>query len=100
MLPCFCVFPEQSEYSYAYEHTFLGPSTPSRVPSVCNTPPVVGNQSADTYVEPEESVVNEFVENIQKKNMPTAYEDADQQNVTIESWSKTQTLSGFPAGEN
>ncbi|KAL9970188.1 hypothetical protein ACROYT_G022522 [Oculina patagonica] len=91
---------DQSEYAYAYEHTFLGASPPKRSLSACNPPSSEVEESDGTYVAPDESVVNEFMEDIHGKSSSMSYEVADEQSVAgfMDSLKKKQqTLNGMPA---
>ena len=54
-----------------------------------------------TYVTPDESVVSEFMEDIQGKSTSMSYEVADEQVVTglMNSLKRKQTLNGLTAGK-
>lgn len=59
-------------------------------------------ESDGTYVAPDESVVNEFMEDIHGKSSSMSYEVADEQSVAgfMDSLKKKQqTLNGMPAGK-
>ena len=94
-------FLDQSEYSYAYEHTLLGTSPPKRALSARNPPTAVLDESDGTYVTPDESVVNEFMEDIQEKRTVVSHEVADEQAVAgfMDSLKRKQTLNGMLCGE-
>ena len=95
------LFLDQSEYAYAYEHTYLGESPPKRSLSAGSPPSAVVDESDGTYVAPDESVVNEFMEDIHGKSSSMTYEVADEQSVAgfMDSLKKKQTLNGMPAGK-
>ncbi|KAJ7379712.1 hypothetical protein OS493_014117 [Desmophyllum pertusum] len=92
---------DQSEYAYAYEHTHLGETPPKRSLSARNPPTAAVNESDAAYVAPDESVVNEFMEDIHGKSTSISYEVADEQSVAgfIDSLKNKQTLNGMPVGE-
>jgi len=59
-------------------------------------------ESDSSYVAPDESIVNEFLEDICDKSKSMTYEVADEQSVAgfMESLiKKNQTLDGMPAGK-
>lgn len=90
---------DQSQYSYAYDHNFLGASPPKRSLSARNPPSATEFESDSAYVAPEESIVNEFMEDIHGKSTSMTYEVADEQSVAgfMDSLKKNQTLNGMPA---
>jgi len=92
---------DQSQYSYAYDHTLLGASPPKRSLSARNPPSATVFESDSAYVAPEESIVNEFMEDIHGKSTSMTYEVADEQSVAgfMDSLKKNQTLNGMPAGK-
>ena len=94
---------EQAEYSYAYEHAFLGASPPKQAQSARNPPSVPVDESDSTYVAPDENVVSEFMEELHEKKTATSYEAADELTVAgfIDSVRrKKQTLNGLTCGES
>jgi len=59
-------------------------------------------ESDSSYVAPDESIVNEFMEDIRDKSKSMTYEVADEQSVAGFMGSlikKNQTLDGMPAGK-
>lgn len=101
ILVIFHSFPDQSQYSYAYDHTLLGASPPKRSLSARNPPSATVFESDSAYVAPEESIVNEFMEDIHGKSTSMTYEVADEQSVAgfMDSLKKNQALNGMPAGK-
>lgn len=89
----FLSFPDQSQYSYAYDHNFPGASPPKQSLSAHYPPSATQSDSDSAYVAPEESVVNNFMEDIHGKSTSMTYEVADG------SLKKNQTLNGMPAGK-
>lgn len=97
----FLSFPDQSQYSYAYDHNFPGASPPKQSLSAHYPPSATQSESDSAYVAPEESVVNKFMEDIHGKRTSMTYEVADEQSVAgfMDSLKKNQTLNGMPAGK-
>ena len=94
-------FPVQSQYSYAYEHNFLGVSPPKQSLSARDPPSASVSEPDNAYVAPEESIVNEFMEDIRGKSSSMSYEVADEQSVAgfMNRLKRIQTLNGMPAGK-
>ena len=94
-------FPGQSQYSYAYDHSFLGVSPRKRSLSAHDPPSATVFECDSVYVAPEESIVNEFMEDMRGKSSSMTYEVADEQSVAgfMDSLKKNQTLNGMPAGK-
>lgn len=98
----FHLFPEQSEYAYAYEHTHIAASPPKRSLSARSPSSAVVDESGGTYITPDESVVNDFMKDIHGKSSSMTYEVADEQSVAgfMDSLKKKHvTLNGMPAGK-
>lgn len=85
---------EQSEYSYAYEHTLFGANPPKPVPSDHSQPTVPLDKSDGAYVTPDENIVNEFMGDLQAKQMTASYDVADEEAVAGFMMRK-QTLNGL-----
>ena len=104
MLSCtlsFCV--GQSQYSYAYEHAFIGTSPPKSASSAHSPTRAPADQAGGTYETPDENVVNEFMEDIQEKRAAAAaYETADEQAVAgfVSSLKRKHTLNGLQCGKH
>lgn len=101
--PLFSPCLEQAEYSYAYEHAFLGASPPKRAQSARNSPTAPMEESHGTYVAPDENVVSEFMEELHEKKTAVSYEAADELAVAgfMDSVRrKKQTLNGLTCGES
>jgi len=97
----FCL--DQSQYSYAYEHAFIGTSPPNRASSARSHTPAPADEAGGTYVTPDENVVNEFMEDIQEKRAAAAaYETADEQAVAgfVSSLKRKHTLNGLQCGKH
>lgn len=94
---------DQSQYSYAYEHAFIGTNPPKRASSAHSPSQAPADGAGSTYVTPDENVVNEFMEDIQEKRAAAAaYETADEQAVAgfVSSLKRKHTLNGLHCGKH
>lgn len=98
----FCL--DQSQYSYAYEHAFIGTSPPmSGASSAHSSARAPTDEAGGAYETPDENVVNEFMEDIQEKRAAAAaYETADEQAVAgfVSSLKRKRTLNGLQCGKH
>ena len=97
----FCL--DQSQYSYAYEHAFIGTSPPMSASSAHSPAKAPTDEAGGAYETPDENVVNEFMEDIQEKRAATAaYETADEQAVAgfVSSLKRKHTLNGLQCGKH
>lgn len=87
---------DQSEYCYAYNLTSVGGMPPRQAVSPNPASFVV---DSGTYVTPDESIVNEFMQDVSKESICATYEVADEQAVAglMTSLKKKQTLNGLAA---
>ena len=97
----FCL--DQSRYSYAYEHAFIGTSPPKRASSAHSPARAPTDEAGGAYETPDGNVVNEFMEDIQEKRAgAAAYETADEQAVAgfVSSLKRKHTLNGLKCGKH
>ncbi|XP_073251927.1 uncharacterized protein [Porites lutea] len=89
---------DQSQYSYAYEHAFIGTSPPMSASSAHSPARAPTDEAGGTYETPDDHVVSEFMEDIQEKRAAAAaYETADEQAVAgfVSSLKRKHTLNGL-----